>query len=869
MDDGESLALPEIEPLEMNLEKWAKVKEIFNAALELSATDRENFVESTCGADETLLFEVKSLLDAEKDAKEFIESPAFSPVTKLVNEARNSSRLGQIVGAYKLEKEIGRGGMGAVYLGSRADREFHKQAAVKLIKRGFDTDEIVRRFRHERQILATLDHPNITRLIDGGATEDGLPYLVMDYVEGLPLTKYADEKRLSIEERLNLFLQICAAVQYAHQNLVVHRDLKPSNILVTGEGAPKLLDFGIAKLVSPNDSSGTMEKSLTMTHAMTPEYASPEQILGNPVTTASDIYSLGVVLYELLTGQRPIRLTSRSQDELSKIITDTSPPKPSEADVLRRADAPLGGNDESKTSAGKVPLAMPARLPFSLSQLKGDLDNIVLMAMRKEPSRRYSSVEQFAADIKRYLNGLPVIAREDSFSYRAAKFVQRNKTGVAAGAGIAVSLIAGIFATLRQSRIARRERDHALQEAEKAEKINKFLQKMLNSADPRVAGKDVKVVQVLRLAAQSLNKDLADQPEIAADLQTTIGLTYLSLGLNEQAEPHLKNSLETRRRIFGETARETALSLNNFARLLQAKGELKKAEPLYREAIEILRRYGSETEIETASVLHNYGYLVMLRGEHLQGIRMHEEELKIRRRYLGDNHPETAQTMDRLGNAFRMMGDLKTAEVFHRRAFEIFHDSYGDEHPDVAKSLLSLVGVVHHFESDEAERLCQEALRIQRKLLGENHPDVAWTLYNFAYLSIQKNDAEKASRYAEEALRLRGANLGDEHPVISSSYLVLGRARMAQGNLPAAEKFLRESLKLRRGTLPADHWLVATAKTVLGECLNLRGEREIAENLLREGYAVLLEKLGEHHEQTKFARAKLERFTREGGKAER
>lgn len=313
----------------MNLEKWAKVKEIFGAAVELPREEREKFIKDNCGADETLLFEVRSLLEAEIKAGEFIESPAFSPLTELVTERRKPSRVGQIVGAYKLEKEIGRGGMGAVYLASRADREFQKQVAVKLIKRGLDTDEIIRRFRHERQILATLDHPNITRLIDGGATGDSLPFLVMDYVEGKPLTKYADEKHLTIEERLQLFLEICSAVQYAHRNLIVHRDLKPSNIIVTKEGVPKLLDFGIAKLVAPSAEETETLGTQTEFRALTPEYASPEQVKGQTVTTAADIYSLGVVLYELLTGERPFRVKSKSAEEISKIITESEPPKPS------------------------------------------------------------------------------------------------------------------------------------------------------------------------------------------------------------------------------------------------------------------------------------------------------------------------------------------------------------------------------------------------------------------------------------------------------------------------------------------------------------------------------------------------------------
>ena len=435
----------------MNPENWQKIKAIFYPALDLPENERLDFVKEKCGDDDTLFEEIKVLIASSEQNTTFIEKPVFA-VSELVVAKEKRNLIGRQIGAYKIEKEIGRGGMGAVYLASRADKEFEKKVAVKLIKRGLDTDEIIKRFRNERQILAGLDHTNITRLIDGGATDDGLPYLVMDYVEGKPLTKYAEAKELTINERLKLFLQICSAVRYAHQNLIIHRDLKPSNILVTNDGVPKLLDFGIAKLI---DEANEETFHNTLTRVMTPEYASPEQVQGKPITTASDVYSLGVILYELLTGERPYKVKSKSADEISKIITDTSPTRPS--DVLRRGEE----EKRRKGDGEREIISFSPLLPFSSSQLKGDLDNIVLMAMRKEPERRYSSVEQFAGDIQRFLDGLPVIAQEDTFSYRASKFIARNKTGVAAGIGIAASLVAGIIATSRQSRIAKKERDIA------------------------------------------------------------------------------------------------------------------------------------------------------------------------------------------------------------------------------------------------------------------------------------------------------------------------------------------------------------------------------------------------------------------------
>jgi eukaryotic-like serine/threonine-protein kinase len=840
----------------MNLEKWAKVKEIFNAALELPDADREVFVQSNCGADETLFFEVKSLLEAERDAKEFIEAPAFSALNQLMSDTQNPSRVGQIIGAYKLEREIGRGGMGAVYLGSRADAQFKKQVAVKLIKRGLDTDEIIRRFRHERQILATLDHPNITRLIDGGATEDGSPYLVMDYVEGKPLTKYSDERQLSIEERLRLFLQICAAVQYAHQNLIIHRDLKPSNILVTNEGIPKLLDFGIAKLLTAGNGGLTLEKSLTATQAMTPEYASPEQITGKPVTTASDIYSLGVVLYELLTGHRPIRLTSRSQEELSRIITDTSPQKPSS--ILQEEEKRRKGEEERKNKTAKI--SSSPLLPFSSSQLRGDLDNIVLMAMRKEPARRYSSAEQFAGDIKRYLSGLPVIAREDSFSYRASKFVQRNKAGVVAVSGIALSLIGGIIATLRQSRIAARERDAALAEAEKAERINRFLQKMLASADPRRQGKDVKVAEILELAAESMERDFADEPEIIADLQTTIGLTFLSQGKLDLAERHLRLALETRLKLFGREHYETAISFYNYGQLMEDVGDASAAENCFRQAIKTLRRLPGNNHLEISNVLHNLAHVAVLQGKNAEAVQILSEVLEIRRALLNENHPKVAETLAELGNTFTVLGDTEAAERLQRQALAVMRQHYGDEHPDTALILVNLFAAIQHRKPAEAELLIDEALRIRRKTLGDTHLDVAWTLYHLSFMKINRGEAVEAERLTREVLNLRGTTLTDENLLVSNVLLILGRSLMAQNRLTEAETTLRECLALRQKNLSPEHWVLATTSGFLGECLMLLNQRETGAKLLLESYTSLREKLGENHMQTQMAAARVEKF---------
>src|SRR5215510_1167456 len=448
----------------MKPERWEQIESLYYAARERDPGLRATFLVEACAGDESLRLEVESLLASDEQAGDFLNTPAMKIATEEIAEERARSLVGRQLGHYRLLSQLGAGGMGEVYLAARADDQFRKQVAIKLVKRGMDTDNILRRFRHERQILAALDHPNIARLLDGGVSEDGLPYFVMEYIVGAPITEYCDSHQLSIEERLKLFRQVCAAVHYAHQNLVVHRDLKPGNILVTEEGAPRLLDFGIAKVFNPELASPTLDLTAPEMRLMTPEYASPEQVRGEPITTASDIYSLGVVLYELLTGHHPYSTRNLPPSEIIRIVCEKEPEKPSDsiADCgLRIADSksrwPL-------ISRLKTRMWFLTRDPQSAirnpQSLRGDVDNIVLMALRKEPERRYGSAEQFSEDIRRHLEGLPVIARKDTLGYRSAKFLQRHKAGVAAAA-LFLTLVIGFIVSLAvKSAQVTRERDN-------------------------------------------------------------------------------------------------------------------------------------------------------------------------------------------------------------------------------------------------------------------------------------------------------------------------------------------------------------------------------------------------------------------------
>ncbi|HKP67661.1 MAG TPA: tetratricopeptide repeat protein [Pyrinomonadaceae bacterium] len=812
-------------------DQWEKVKTILQAAIDLPDGDRAAFIDKESAGDEDVRSEVETLLEAHDEAGTFIGSPIAS-VSDLLGGTQGASREGQEIGAYKILREVGRGGMGAVYLAERADSQFKKQVAVKLIKRGLDTDEIVSRFRNERQILASLEHPNIARLLDGGATDDGLPFLVMEYVEGTKLTTFCNDRALGINERLDIFLAACSAVAHAHRNLIVHRDLKPSNIFVTADGQPKLLDFGIATLLTPSGDLATRRTSPDL-NVMTPEYASPEQVLGEPVTTQSDVYSLGVILYELLSGSRPYEFESRSLEKILRTVCDFEPARPS---------------SRSHPNVGDVDVR-----PLNRKSLRGDLDNIVLMAIRKEHERRYTSVEQFAEDIRRFLAGLPVIAREDTFGYRASKFIRRNRAGVAASAGIGLSLIGGLAMTMRQSRIARRQRD-------KAERINRFLQRTLASADPRAAGRDAKVTEVLKLAADAIESDFAAQPDIAADLNTTIGLTFLSLGQVEDAEPHLEHALDARSRLYGPVHPETAVAMNNFGRVVQSKGDLRRAESLFRRSLSIMRRSRSADPLDVASVLGNLGYLLMLEAIYDEAIDMHGEELAILGRTRGEHHPEFARTLGNLANIYAAIGDTVTAEPMHRRALTITRRYYRGEHPDIAQAMLHLAIPIQAAKPNEAEDLCRSSLEMRRRFFGDGHPETAWSRYHLGGVLLRQGEYGEALECSDAILRYRGDSIPEMHSIINSTLLMRARGLGGLDRWSDAEPLVRECIKLRERTLPADHWLIDAALGYLGECLLEKGHFDEAAPLIRKCYFALRDKLGPEHEHTRSAKRRLVRL---------
>ena len=740
--------------------------------------------------------------------------------------------------------------MGAVYLGARDDDEFKKRVAIKLLKRGTETDDVIARFRTERQILASVDHPNIGRLIDGGATEDGLPYFIMEYIEGQSIDQYCDSHRLSTTGRLKLFRKVCGAVHFAHQNLIVHRDLKPKNILVTAQGEPKLLDFGIAKLLNPDMAAVSLQATVAGVLLMTPQYASPEQVRGEPITTASDIYSLGVILYELLTGHFPYQIKAKAMHEIVKVISEQEPTRPSTA--ITRVEKP-----PTQEEPGKPATTSYAREGSSEKlrrRLSGDLDNIVLMAMRKEPERRYKSVDELSEDIRRHLEGLPVIAREDTFGYRAQKFVLRHKGTVAAAALVVISLAVAAVVSTWQAGVAAEERDRARVAAEKAEQINLFVQEMLASADPSdpdKGGRDVTVAEVLDRAAARVKTELDSQPEVQTSIQQTIGLTYMGLGLYAEAEEQLGGAYDTLRQTLGDDHPDTALSLHNLASLEALKGELDRAETMFRDVLEIQRETLGSRDPKLASTLSGLASVIRAKGDFDDAEGFQREALGIRREAFGKYHWDVANSLNNLGVTLGTRGDFAAAEPLHREALEILRRVRGPDDPTTAAVMAALgFDLDNQGEYEEAEELYRESLAIRTRVLGEEHPDAAWSKYNYASFLHLRGNYEQSERLSRQILELRGTTLPDSHAIIGATLLMLGQNLMAMGNAAEAEPWIRESIAVRRRVLAADHWMIASAKSSLGECLTKLGRFGDAEPLLLSSADTLEEKLGENHART-------------------
>ncbi|MBC7894722.1 MAG: serine/threonine protein kinase [Cytophagaceae bacterium] len=826
--------------------RWIRVRELFDEALEQPSESRVAWVRQAVGPEERIGAEVLSLLEALDRARETLERPAAGIVVDSFVDSAEDLMVGRRVGAYDIVRLIGYGGMGAVYEGVRADDDFAKRVAIKFLRPGMGSDVAIRRFRYERQILASLNHKNIAGLHDGGVTPDGQPYFVMEYVEGTPITTYCAERRLGVRERVSLFRQVCAAVQHAHQQLVVHRDLKPGNILVTGDGTVKLLDFGIAKLLRAEEGPDQLPMTRGGVRVFTPQYASPEQVRGLVLAPASDIYSLGVILFELLAGRRPFNTDGKLLHEIEQEVCTVMPTRPSSMLAPEAADT-FGVGEASRVRR----------------RVAGDLDAIVLTTLAKEPGLRYGTAEQLNTDLRRWLDGHPVSARKTWMGYRFRKFVVRHRWEVVAGTLAVAALIGGIVSTSRQAGIARTE-------ATKASEVNAFLADMLSAADPELKGRDVTVRQVLDLAAREVpNRKL--EPEIEAQIRHTVAQTYYGLGVYDSAAVHAERAFTLRRQLFGLRHEGTLFSLSYTTAVAEALGAFVRAESLSRVAVDTWRtmRPARPTELANsldmlARMIEHQGRLDEARGAKLESIAI--------RRTLTDSasRADLPYTLNNLAVSFMYAGQLDSAESLTREGLAIARETTGPESYTYAEMLKSVASVLsERGNHTEADSLIRESTRVMLRVLGPRHPNYLRGLLNEAQILYAAGNPAGALAAAEKVVPMIGDALPEADPTSAAVLQVQGLSLDSLKRFNEGEAPLRRSLELRRKYLPPDHWAIASAESVVGYHLGLVKRYPEGAAMMARAWEVMAASRGAESQVTRRVAVRLsELYGRWGRKAD-
>jgi len=804
----------------LNKDKFLIAKQLFDEALNLDTKKRNIFLDERCGNDSEIKFEVLSLLHSLENTKDFLEKPLVK--TETSEELFIDPYLGKEIGNYIIDGEAGVGGMGIVYAGKRNDKEFEQKVAIKILKHGITSEYLLKRFQIERQTLANLQHPNIAQLLDGGRTIDGLPYLVMEFIDGIPITEYCNQNKLSIEERLKLFRKVCDAVHFAHQNLIIHRDLKPGNILVKKDGTPKLLDFGIAKFIDENLVDNNEGLTRIGIWHLTPEYASPEQIKGERITITSDIYSLGVLLYQILTGAQPYKITNSSPAAISKIITEESVQKPSER-VKQTSESKL----ENK-------FLNPVKLS---NNLKGDLDNIVSKAMHKDPLRRYVSVEQFSEDIRKHLVSLPVIARKDTANYRISKFITRHKVGFISSVGFLVFIVVGLIVITWQANVAAKERDNAKIEANKLERVNKFLQTMLSSVDPDEIGRDVKVHDVLQIASRNIDTELKGQPEIEAAIRRTLGNTYTNLGEYDNAKVHLERALQLDEKIYGKESENVAINLYDLAMYFHWIGELKNADSLYNKSLSIFRKTLKEPNRNLALTLNGCGLIKSDLGNYSGAVNQFKEALQILENKFGKKDIDYVSIMNNLAIATHSLNDIDNAEKYYLEAQKHLIELLGEKHPDVAATYNNLAFIyIDKNDLKSAEENFYKSYNLKLELKGKDHPDVGLALNNLGLIKFKLKKYKEAEALYKRAISLLKITLPDTHAWVANSYYGLGKTLIEMKDYKSAEINMRHALQIRRKIYPKKNHLIYVAEGDLGVSLFYQNKLSEAEKLLLIAY---------------------------------
>jgi tetratricopeptide (TPR) repeat protein len=824
----------------MDAERWHRISAVFDQLCEAPASERDALLERYCGGDSELRREVAALLVADAAGGALDQHVPKLRIAVAADWARDSEApaAGADIGCWRVRRELGRGGMGVVMLAERIDGQFEQRVALKLIKRGMDSEAVLNRFLHERQILARLSHPNIARLLDGGLSTDGRPFFVMEYVEGTPLVDYCTANSLGLRARLDCILQICAALQFAHRQLVVHLDIKPSNVIVTAAGEVKLLDFGIAKLLG--DTEPSMYTRTQSQRPLTAGYASPEQLLGEPVSTATDVYGIGCLLYELLTGRRA-NGNATSAEEARLAIESGEPLAPSKAAAM-----------------GAVPGITPRRL-------RGDFDTIVLKALKREPERRYATVEALADDLRRCLDEHPIAARRDTLRYRTGKFVARNPVGVALAALAFMGLLTTTTFALSQASSARAA-------ALRAQAVTRYLVGIFQVADPKgtPGGLKLSAREVLDVGTKQMQLRLSQQPQLEASFSLVLGTIYGGLGENERAIALLQRALALHpvdehdqishadtlallARAQYETGdypaatrssaeaniehraggiSESAMIAQDLAlqgEISRRQGEFNRGEGLLKQALDMSRKVQQAPNAQIAGQLNQLAALYGDMGRIEQATALTEQSLSMFRTLYGDNHLDVAENLVNLG-VFRMQTEhIAQALPAFDEAIAIYRRLLPNDHPLHALALANEARAFDRLKRyRDADPLYREALAMQRRVLGGQHPDLATTLNNLAVLRMHVDDFSGSAEFSREAMAVWAAQGKTEHPfaLISKGHLAV--ALREAGDLVQAERITREVLAARRRQLGENNRAVALSLDELGVVLRLTGHPDLA-----------------------------------------
>lgn len=813
-------------------QRWERVQSLFHRAVSLPREEQRGFLKNACGGDDALQADVSAMLDEDERGESFLDRNLAEVAQQVLGN--DGPPTPKDIGPYHILRVLGEGGMGVVYLAQRKD--LGSQVAIKVLRDAWLSPARRGRFAREQQTLAQLNHPSIARLYDADALADGTPWFAMEYVEGVPLTDYCREHKCSVEQRLQLFRAVAEAVQYAHGQAVIHRDLKPSNILVKKDGSVRLLDFGIAKHLE--SVAERVDQTMTGLRLMTPAYAAPEQIRGDRVGISTDVYSLGIILFELLAGGPPFDLTNLTPAEAATIIVEHEPGRPSAA--VRQTPQSLAGSNA--VSLSKTAWA--------------DLDVLCLTAMHKDPQRRYRSVEALIRDIDHYLNGEPLEARPDSLRYRAAKFVRRNRRAVATAA-LVFAMTVGVIAFFT-ARLAR-ARDAAMAEAARTERIQQFMTNLFQGGDEAAGPSDsLRVVTIVDRGVQQA-KSLNSDPKVQAELYENLGGIYQKLGKFDQADSLLRSALDVRKSLFGADSPEVAESLTALGLLRSDQAHLEEAEQLVRQGLEMGRRHLPPDHPAVAKALLAFGKVLAERGSYEEAIRALNEAVRIESAP-GEAPTDLATSLSALAEAQYSAGHYEISDSLYRRVLEMHRKLYGDRHPLVADDLGSLASIKQDLGYYmEAEQLDRQALEITQAYYGKDHPKTATDLTMLGRALEYQNKFDEAVNTLQQALVIQEHVFGPTHPSVAETLNELGNVASMRDHYDEAETLFRRVADIYRTLYGDHHYFVAIALSNVAYVYVNKKDYPRAEQLFRDVVRRFVEALGPDNVNTGIARIKLGR----------